>query len=230
VAGRVARQTSDAALDLAGVARVDRTDLDAEERPHGLDRAQLPAPGRDARIAEDRRAGDAGRNLLEQLEPFSAHAVFDAGKPRRIAARTLMAKPPPTGSLVFTNTIGTVRVARCSGAMPELPLTKITSGASATNSAADLRMRSASAEPQRYSSRTLRPSVQPSSCKPCRNAPTRASDSGSSAVAVKSSPMRRIGCCALAASGHAAAAPPRSVMKSRRWIWIAIHYSQGSSP
>src|SRR5262249_44200131 len=172
---RRARQVSDAALDLAGVARVDRTDLDAEERPHGLDRAQLPAPGRDARIAEDRRAGDAGRNLLEQLEPFSAHAVFD-----------------PTGSLVFTNTIGTVRVARCSGAMPELPLTKITSGASATNSAADLRMRSASAEPQRYSSRTLRPSVQPSSCKPCRNAPTRASDSGSSAVAVKSSPMRRI--------------------------------------
>src|SRR6516225_2139456 len=41
----------------------------------------------------------------------------------------LMAKPPPTGSLVFTNTIGTVRVARCSGAMPELPLTKMTSDA-----------------------------------------------------------------------------------------------------
>jgi hypothetical protein len=29
-------------------------------------------------------------------------------------------------------------------------------------------------------------------------------------------------CCARAASGHAAAAPPSSVMKSRRPMWIAM--------
>src|SRR5262245_51337379 len=47
------------------------------------------------------------------------------------------------------------------------------SGASATNSAEYLRMRSASPEPKRYSIRTLRPSVQPDCCSPlqeCRDA------------------------------------------------------------
>ena len=49
----------------------------------------------------------------------------------------------------------------------------MTSGASATNSAAYLRMRSASPAPQRVSIRTLRPSVQPSCCSPCTNAAMR---------------------------------------------------------
>ena len=42
----------------------------------------------------------------------------------------------------------------------------MTSGASATNSAASLRMRSASPAPQRMSIRTLRPTVQPSFLQP----------------------------------------------------------------
>ena len=50
----------------------------------------------------------------------------------------------------------------------------MTSGASATNSAAYLRMRSASPAAQRVSIRTLRPSVQPNCCSPCRNAAMRA--------------------------------------------------------
>src|SRR5215475_8125179 len=46
----------------------------------------------------------------------------------------------------------------------------------------------------------------------------RACPSGSSAAVFMSTPMRRIRspCCARAAIGHVAAAPPRSVMKSRR--------------
>ena len=42
--------------------------------------------------------------------------------------------------------------------------------------------------------------------------------SGSSALVPMSTPMRRMRspCCARAASGHAAAAPPSSVMNSRR--------------
>ena len=58
----------------------------------------------------------------------------------------------------------------------------MTSGASATNSAAYLRCVSASAPPQRVSIRTLRPSVQPNCCSPCRNAARRACPSGSSAA------------------------------------------------
>ena len=46
----------------------------------------------------------------------------------------------------------------------------------------------------------------------------RTGDSGSSAATAMSTPMRRMRspCCARAASGHAAAAPPSSVMNSRR--------------
>jgi hypothetical protein len=53
-----------------------------------------------------------------------------------------------------------------------------------------------------------------------KNAATRLCPSGSSAAKCMSTPMRRIrsGCCARAASGHAAAAPPTSDMNSRRLI------------
>jgi hypothetical protein len=61
----------------------------------------------------------------------------------------LATKPAPTGSTTFTNTIGTMRLARCNDATAGLALAKITSGASATNSAAYLRLRSASLAPQR---------------------------------------------------------------------------------
>jgi hypothetical protein len=92
------------------------------------------------------------------------------------------------GCKIFAKRDGRAHVPAVTG----VPVARMTSGASATNSAADLRMRSASPAPHRYSSRTLRPSVHPSSCNPCKNAPTRASDSGSSAVEVISTPMRRI--------------------------------------
>ncbi len=45
-------------------------------------------------------------------------------------------KPAPTGSMTITNTIGTVRVARCSAATAGLALARMTFGASATNSSA----------------------------------------------------------------------------------------------
>ena len=48
----------------------------------------------------------------------------------------LATKPAPTGSLTFTNTMGTWRVACSSGVSGEFPLTTMTSGASATSSAA----------------------------------------------------------------------------------------------
>ncbi len=51
----------------------------------------------------------------------------------------LWTKPAPTGSGAFTNTIGIVRVACCSGPTATLPMLMITSGASATSSAASLR-------------------------------------------------------------------------------------------
>jgi hypothetical protein len=47
----------------------------------------------------------------------------------------LETKPAPTGSGTFVNTIGTLRVTCNSGPTVALPLARMTSGASATNSA-----------------------------------------------------------------------------------------------
>src|SRR5262245_1941158 len=65
----------------------------------------------------------------------------------------------------------------------------------------------------------LWPSTHPSSRSPCRNAPSR--DGLSEGDVNPRKPIRGTlpaCCCPRAASGHAAVAPPRSVMKSRRRI------------
>ena len=83
----------------------------------------------------------------------------------------LSTKPAPTGSATTANTIGTVRVACSNGPMVEVPVARMTSGASATNSAACLRMSAALAVAQRLSIRTLRPMVQPNCCQPLQERP-----------------------------------------------------------
>jgi hypothetical protein len=129
----------------------------------------------------------------------------------------LSTKPAATGSETSTNTIGTVRVAGCNAATIGVAAARMTSGARAANSAADLRISSGLPAVQRVSMRTLRPSVQPNPRSPCKNAVRRTCPSASSAASGISTPIRRAPslCCARAASGHAAA-PPMSVMNWRR--------------
>lgn len=67
----------------------------------------------------------------------------------------LFRNPAPTGSATTANTIGTVRVACSRGPTVEAPGPKMTSGASAANSAAFLRTASALAVAQRMSIRTF---------------------------------------------------------------------------
>ena len=144
----------------------------------------------------------------------------------------LSTKPDPTGSGTIANTIGTLRVASNNGDKLAAPVVKMTSGASATNSAAYLRMVSGLPPPSRNSIRMLRPSVQPNPCSPRRNAAMRSRISGSSVLLpLVNTPIRRIaGCCARAASGHAAAAPPSSVMNSRRFIRSPRRRGRAASP
>ena len=96
----------------------------------------------------------------------------------------------------------------------------MTSGASATNSAACLRMASALPPPQRESIRTLRPSVQPNCCSPCTNAAKRRrasaivrGDAHEHADAPHPLALLRA-----RRKRPRAAAPPSSVMNSRRLI------------
>jgi hypothetical protein len=94
----------------------------------------------------------------------------------------------------------------------------MTSTFSRTNSAAISAARSVRPSAQRYSIATLRPSIQPSSRSRCTKAAIHwlVAD----AVLEFKNPMVGSfeGCCARAASGHAVAAPPRSVINSRRLI------------
>jgi hypothetical protein len=114
------------------------------------------------------------------------------------------------------------------------PAASMTSGSNATNSAASLRMRSAAPVPQRYSIRTLRPSLQPSRCSSRRNAAMRACPSGSSAPNVLRMPIRRVRSpCPRAASGHAAAPQTRAINLRRvtgpshaRWLHRIPHLAQ----
>jgi hypothetical protein len=71
----------------------------------------------------------------------------------------LSTKPAPTGSPAIGNTIGTARVACSNGLTVEVPWARMTSGASAANSAAYLRASSALPPDQRISICTLRPMV-----------------------------------------------------------------------
>ena len=71
------------------------------------------------------------------LMPYSNRVKPVALPPGRARLST---KPAPTGSVTCTNTIGTVRVACSNGTAVALPGARMTSGASATSSAAYLRM------------------------------------------------------------------------------------------
>jgi hypothetical protein len=85
----------------------------------------------------------------------------------------LATRPAATGSVASGNTICTVRVSRNKGPTVEVPVARMTSGPSATNSAAYLRVSSVSNLVHRVSIRIFRPVIQPDCASPCRNAPTR---------------------------------------------------------
>src|SRR5262249_39705324 len=69
---RGARESRDGALDLTGVAHIDRDHLHPERRGYGLDDTELGGTGWYGGISKDRHARHAWRDLFEQLQPFPA--------------------------------------------------------------------------------------------------------------------------------------------------------------
>src|SRR4029077_16631203 len=123
----------------------------------------------------------------------------------------------PIGSDHNAKTTGTVEIASLT-ARAELPVVTMSSTLRRANSAAISAPRSLRPPAQRYSIAMLRPSVQPSPRSRCWNAAVQ----GAQADGVDEPKRPIVGsldaCCALAASGHATAAPPSSVMNSRRFV------------
>src|SRR4051812_20542399 len=215
------------AFDVTGVAHVDRSYLDPKRRRHGLDGAELANPNGYGGVPDDCYPLYSRHDLPEQLQPFPADAEFKRDEPGGVSTR-----PRQTINETGADRIdddrehdwyGTGRLLQCRG---------MTSGASATNSAAYLRVSAALPADRRYSIRTLWPSVQPDCCRPCWNALRRACPTGSSAASGMSTPMRRIppGCCARAPNGHAAAAPPSNVTNSRLLIQSPRRRGRATSP
>src|SRR5262249_47001013 len=74
----------------------------------------------------------------------------------------LSTKPAPTGSATAANTIGKVWLICCNAVTARVPLAKMTSGVSASNSAPYFALRSALSSLQRVSILTLRPTCRKS--------------------------------------------------------------------
>src|SRR5262249_10916423 len=168
------------------------------------------------RRATRRRLGTISRNSSSLL-PARSICTFDKPVTLPPGRERLVTRPAATGSVPKATTIGMVDVACFTGAAA-LSAGTMTSTLRRTNSAATSAKRSGRPSAQRYLIVTVRPSIQPSS--PKRR--TKASVHGrqTDAAAAPRRPMVGTfpGCCAVAASGHAAAAPPSSVMTLRRFI------------
>ena len=74
---RRAREGRNRALDLDGVAQVDRSYLHPERRRHGLNDTELGKAGGYAGIPQHGRSRQAWHNLLEQFQPFAADPIFE---------------------------------------------------------------------------------------------------------------------------------------------------------
>jgi hypothetical protein len=211
-------------ISYAGIAHVDRGQLHAQCRGHNLHRAELSDPGGDGGIAKHRCPRHAGRDLLEQLQPFPAYAVFVNGEPGRVAARLCHAcdetrtdridddrehdRNGSRGLQQRCHDCGAGRshedVGRNCDQFGRVPLDVAGIGP-------------AGIDPQIA---TLAPSQLAE--RACVNAACRACPSASFAARYVSTPMRRTrsSCCARATSGHDTAAPPSSVVNSRRLMLI----------
>src|SRR5215204_7227071 len=130
--------------------RVDREDTQRERegRSGGLDRRQeeRAACDRHLWVEQDPDPPKVGRDLLQQLEPFSPHCRFDIGEAGGVAAgpARLAANFSPTGSDTETKAIGIARVSASRALTAVVLLARSTSGFKATSSLPEAARRSLS--------------------------------------------------------------------------------------
>src|SRR5215211_5484594 len=162
-----------------------------------------------------------GTNSRRSPIRFAVNSVVKKLTPVRFPpgrARLAM-RPKLTGSWGTAKTIGIVAVAAFAAAAVGMPPPlAITATWRRTRSAASAGNRSYWPSAQRYTIVTFSCSTKPVSLRPWRNARSRSPMASGDLVSRK--PITGIAdCCARAVSGHAAA-PPRSVMNSRRLMLI----------
>ena len=198
---------------------------------HGAARRGLRATGCKARKNGSARAGLAGLTSTAIAVAVGSNSCSTSSRfgptstPRLVTPVRfppgwirLATSPALTGSTATAKTVGTVVVAALAATAVGVPppaTSTVTGRRASSVASAGSRLFWPSA--QRYSIATFWPSTYPDSFNPCWNARRRTTYKSGEALLRK--PMTGIaGCWACAASGHAAAAPPRSDMNSRRLI------------
>ena len=169
-------------------------------------------------IAHEGQTAETRDDLTQEFEPFAGKLISNVCQPGCVATRSRQARDQtaadgvPRRRKYDSKTV----VACCNAMTAGVPDVTMTLTLSLTNSAAISAKRSVCPSTQRYSIATVRPSTQPSS----RSRSTKASIHSLAAERVLGprNPMvgSLPGCCARAVNGHAAAAPPSSIMNSRR--------------
>ena len=141
----------------------------------------------------------------------------------------LATRPTLTGSVPIKKTIGIVWVAALAASAPGvLPTTAITATSRRTKSIASAGSRSLCPPP--IGIRSLRCGPRQILRRLSLGETQRQARASSSADAPLRNPITGIaGCCACATIGHVAAAPPRSVMNSRRLIRSTCRRGQAAS-
>ena len=183
--------------------------------------ANWPVPGAYAGSRRTASSRHVRRDLLEQFQPFPGHAEFELHEAGGVAARPRQAVDEAGGDRI--DEMGT-RSERCGSPAATAPWSR---------RRGQDHVRCERGQFRRVLANVVRHRRRPGGCRSARcgrwSSPIAASPAGTPRHGPEfrivrgrgpvSTPMRRTrsGCCARAASGHAAA-PPRTVMKSRRLI------------
>src|SRR6476659_7563555 len=151
------RKGFDRPLNFARVAHVDWIHLHLVRRRGGLDDTKLPQPGDTAASRKTAARVTWGAISLSNSIHFALKVYSNAMNPVALppGRARLSTKPAATGSPTAGNTTGTLRVTCSKGRTVEAPAARMTSEASATNSAAYLWALSALPLVQRISIRIL---------------------------------------------------------------------------
>ena len=173
----------------------------------------------------------AGSNLAQKFDPLARKIARLDRQAGDVAARPREAatKPLPTGSAASANTIGIVVVA-CLAGGTALPTVTMTSTLSRTNSAANSGNRSKRPSAQRYSIATVAALDPAEFAQPLHESGGPVAPVRRGAGAQESDGRQLAWLLRARANGASAAAPPISVMNSRRPHCTTMFFSLITRP
>src|SRR5262245_48459802 len=164
---RLARECDNAALDFFRVPDANGTYVDTERWRRALDGAKLTDCGGIRRISQHCRSRHLRRDIFEQLQPFDGHAKFGRGEPGGVAARARQAIDNTCPDRIRDQYEHNRHCACCLLHRSDAPWGRCQDDIRCERYAiAYVRKRSASPAAHRTSMLTLRPTVQPASCRP----------------------------------------------------------------